>query len=434
MKTRMIRWFCLLLSLLLTVSFIGCQEPQTEDPADKDNSANEKPNDEKTDEEKPNDKDETDDKQDAANDGVFNAKDYDPKKNYELDKYADLVITDYVTLGKYKNLKLTINEETYTITDELLNNRINSVLAEHHPDAKLTNRAVDWKDVVVVDYTGKKDGVAFEGGTAKNQTIAVEKENGYIPGFVEGLVGAMPGTTIDVPMKFPDDYHAKDLAGQEVVFTFTVHYIIGNPQLTDEFVAEYTKGEFTTAEAYKADLRADMQQQAYDATVRSAFWGKVAENAAARKYPENSVMYYYSYYYGMYSYYAAMYGMNIEMYLQLMGSSIDELFQACCDVVKGDMVYYAVFAAEGYECTEEQYQKALELYTETNFEQLNQMMTEAGKEPYTYEGAKQYFDENEHDLLVLQALEEVAYNDLIEGCTIEIVPIKTDDSKTEGQQ
>ena len=81
MKTRMIRWFCLLLSLLLTVSFIGCQEPQTEDPADKDNSANEKPNDEKTDEEKPNDKDETDDKQDAANDGVFNAKDYDPKKN-----------------------------------------------------------------------------------------------------------------------------------------------------------------------------------------------------------------------------------------------------------------------------------------------------------------------------------------------------------------
>ncbi len=434
MKTAMIKCLSLILALILTVSLIGCQKPQTDTPGGKDDLGDEsgdKPTDDK---DEAGDKEPSDDKDDAANDGVFNAKDYDPKKNYEIAKYSELVITDYVTLGKYKNLKLTIQEETYTVTEELLNNRINSVLAEHHPDAKITNRVVAWKDVVVVDYVGKKDGVAFEGGTAKNQTIAVEEKNNYIPGFVEGLVGAMPGTTIDVPMKFPDNYHAADLAGKDVVFTFTVHYIIGNPQLTDEFVTEYTNGEFTTAEAYKADLKADMQQQAYDATLRSAFWNKIAENAAAQKYPEDSVMYYYSYYYGMYGYYASMYGLNIETYLQLMGSSIDDLFQACCDVVKGDMVYYAVFAAEGYECTEEQYQKALELYTETNMDDLNQLMEQAGKETYDYEGAKKYFDENEHERLVLQALEEIAYNDLIEGCTVEIIPIKTNSNQTEGQQ
>lgn len=430
MKKTVIKFLSLVLVVLMTVSLIGCELFNQPDSDDKQGGENNKPTQENTNDS--NENTQSGNKEDAANDGVFNAKDYDPKKNYDIDKYSELVITDYITLGKYKNLKLSIQEESYLITDELLTNRINSILAEHHPDAKITDRVVAWNDTVVVDYVGKKDGVAFEGGTAPNQTIAVEEKNGYIPGFVEGLVGLTPGVATDVAMKFPDDYHATDLAGQEVVFTFTVHYIVGNPQLTDAFVADYTEGEFTTAEAFKADLKADMQQQAYDMAVRMAFWSKVTENAAAKKHPENSVMYYYSYYYQMYSYYASMYGLNIETYLQLMGSSIDALFAACCDVVKGDMVYYAVFAAEGYECTDEQYQKALEAYTEENLDELNQLMASAGKEAYTYEGAKEYFHENEHEVLLLQALEEIAYNDLITGCTIEIIPAST--SGSTGQQ
>lgn len=426
MKTTMIKLLAILLALMMTFSMFACEK--AEDEKAPSNTPGSSEDDKKEEGNTPEDEKKPED------DGVFDYKDYDSKKDYQLPNYAELNINDYITLGKYKNFKLTIEEERYTITDELLNNRINAVLGEHHPDAKITDRAVTWGDVVVVDYVGKKDGVAFNGGSAQNQTIAVEKENGYIPGFVEGLIDAVPGTTIDVPMKFPDNYHAADLAGKDVVFTFTVHYIIGKPQLTDEFVTEYTKGEFTTAEDYKADLRADMQQQAYDACLRSAFWAKIAENAAAQKYPEDAVMYYYGYYYEMYSYYASAYGWPLDLYLQLQGITLADLFQACCDVVKGDMVYYAVFAAEGYEYTEEQYQKSLETYTEANIDKLNEIMEQAGKEPYDYEGAKAYFDENEHDLLVLQTLEDIAYNALIEGITVEIVPIKTEDNKTEGQQ
>jgi trigger factor len=418
MKSMIVQLSVLLLALLMTLSLAACQTPDNQNP----------------DIEAPggsDDKDNGNEKKDPATDGVFDINDFDPKKEYELVDYASLTITDYITLGRYKNLTLTIAEENITISDEMLNNRIETILFENHPDAKVKDRAIAWNDTVVVDYVGKKDGVAFDNGSASDVTVEVKEKNNYIPGFVEGLVGLVPGQTADVPMKFPDDYHAKDLAGQEVVFTFTVHYIIGHPELTDDFVTEYTEGEFTTAQAYKDDMKADMEQQAYDATVRMAFWRKITENAAVKKYPEDAVMYYYSYYYGMYSYYATQSGVPLELYLLYYNISLDSLFNACCGAVKEEMVYYAIFAAEGYEYTEEQYQRALELYTETNIEQLNEFMTSSGKDAYTYEEAKAYFDKEEHDLLVLQTLEEIAYNDLIEGYTIVIEPAKEDDNKTE---
>lgn len=404
MKTMTARLLTLLLALIMALSLVACKD--TGDQGDKGNT------------ETP--------EQDPSTDGVFDAKDFDPKKDYQLPNYRELLINDYVTLGKYKNLTLTLEEKEITITDEVLQNRIDTILYEKRE--KITDRPVAWHDIVVVDYVGKKDGVAFSGGSATNQTIEVEEKNGYIPGFVEGLIGAEIGVPKDAPMKFPDDYHAKDLAGQEVVFTFTVHSIESVPELTDEFVTEYTEGEFTTVETYRADLKEEMSQEAYDAALRMAFWQKITENAAAKKYPEDAVLYYYSYYYEMYSYYAASYGMTLDIFLMYNGLSIDSLFNACCGFVKEELVYYAVFAAENYQYTDEQYQHALDLYTEANIDRLNELMTSAGKEPYTPEGAKEYFDKEERETLILQTLEEIAYNDLIKDYTIVVNPAKKDET------
>lgn len=408
MKTFASRLLTLLLALLMVFSFAAC------------NKTGDQGNNEPTPEQNP------------ATDGVFNAKDFDPKKDYQLPNYREMTITDYVTLGKYKNLTLTLEEKDITITDEVLQNRINTILYEKRTE--VTDRPVAWHDIVVVDYVGKKDGVAFDGGSAKDVTIEVEEENTYIPGFVEGLIGAEIGVPKDASMKFPDDYHAKDLAGQEVVFTFTVHKIESVPQLTDEFVADYTEGEFATVETYRENLKAEMNQEAYNAALRMAFWAKITENAAAQKYPEDAVMYYYGYYYEMYSYYAAMYGMALDIFLMYyVGTSLDNLFNACCGIVKEELVYYAVFAAEGYEYTDEQYQEALDAYTEANIERLNEIMTSSGKEAYTYEGAREYFDKEERDTIILQTLEEIAYNDLVKDYTIVVNPAKKDET-TEGDK
>ena len=370
---------------------------------------------------------------DPATDGVFNIKDYNPEMDYQLPNYRELNITDYITLGKYKNLTLTLEEKDITITDEVLQNRIDTILYEKR--VEVTDRAVEWHDIVVVDYVGKKDGVAFSGGSATNQTIKVEEKNSYIPGFVEGLVGVELEVATDVPMKFPDDYDNTDLAGQDVVFTFTVHKIESVPTLTNEFVAEYTEGEFTEVEAFKTDLLADMNQEAYDAALRIAFWEKIAENAAVLKYPEDAVMYYYSYYYEMYNYYATKSGMSLDIFLMYyVGTSLEGIFTACCGFVKEELAYYAVFAAENYQYTDEQYQHALDLYTDSNMERLNELMTSAGKETYTYEGAREYFDVEERETIVLQTLEEIAYNDLVKDYTIVINPAKKDETTEDNKE
>jgi hypothetical protein len=90
--------------------------------------------------------------------------------------------------------------------------------------------------------------------------------------------------------------------------------------------------------------------------------------------------------------------------------------------------YYDAHLAD-YTYTDEQYQRALELYTDENLEKLNEMMTAANKETYTREGAMEYFDKEEKQTIVLQTLEEIAYNTLIEGYTIEVTP--AEDNKTE---
>ena len=412
MKTMTTRLLAVLLAVLMLLCAVGCKKPDDQQGENTNNNGNNQGT-----------------VVDPATDGVFNEKDYDPKKDYQLPDYSKLTITDYVALGRYKNLTLTVAEKDFLITDAMLEERIKTILKENHPDAEITDRAIAWNDTVVVDYVGKKEGVAFEGGAAEKQTIEVTEKNGYIPGFVDSLVGAMPGTTIDAPVKFQDDYHAKALAGKDVIFTFTIHYIVGNPQLTDDFVATYTEGKFTTAADYKADLKAQMQTDAYDLAVRMAFWSKISENAALKKDHEDAIMYYYGYYYDMYSYYAAYYGMTIDIYLMYMQISLNGIFEACRNIFKDEMVYYAVFAAENYTYTDEQYQRALELYTDENLEKLNEMMTAAGKEAYTREGAMEYFDKEEKQTIVLQTLEEIAYNTLIEGYTIEVTP--AEDNKTE---
>lgn len=111
-------------------------------------------------------------------------------------------------------------------------------------------------DLVNIDYTGKLDGVAFEGGTAQNQVVEVNQGTDYIDGFCEGIAGHSVGETFDVNVTFPENYGSADLAGKDVVFTMTLNSIY-DLTLTDEIAKK--KG-FDTLDAwvdsvYKEKLR-----------------------------------------------------------------------------------------------------------------------------------------------------------------------------------
>ncbi len=356
----------------------------------------------------------------TTDDTDVTVKDFDPKKEYLYYNYFAEDMTKYVQLGRYQGLTLTIDPKGAAVSEASVQTMIANTLAEHHPDAKITDRPVAMGDKIVMDYVGKLDGVAFAGGAAYNTTIDVQEKNGFIPGFVDGMVGLTPGVMAEVPVTFPEDYKQKDLAGKDVIFEMTVHYIVGDPKLTDDFVVEFTEGEMTTAEEYTASVRAELEAQAYDSLVRATLWTKIRENAAILDYPADAVMYFYSYYYAMYSQYAAMSGMAYDAFLALNGMSASSIFDYCKNtMVRADLVRHAIYQAGGYTCPDEDYQKMLDEYTEANYESLRASMIASGETEYTKEQAREYFDEHYGNELRDTCLDKIVTAALLESATIE---------------
>ena len=96
---------------------------------------------------------------------------------------------------------------------------------ENRPTKKVeTKREAKLGDVVLIDFTGRIDGKAFEGGAAQDHMLELGS-NSFIPGFEDGLVGAQVGETVDVKVTFPADYQAAHLAGKEAVFECPVKEI-----------------------------------------------------------------------------------------------------------------------------------------------------------------------------------------------------------------
>jgi trigger factor len=106
------------------------------------------------------------------------------------------------------------------------------------------DRPVQLGDTATLDYEGKIDGVAFEGGTAQGQETEILQER-FIPGFVDGIVGMKAGETKDVQAKFPDPYGNQELAGKDAVFTITVHDVKEPelPPLDDEFAKRVSQAQ-----------------------------------------------------------------------------------------------------------------------------------------------------------------------------------------------
>ena len=205
----------------------------------------------------------------------------------DLAKY-EYNYVDYVTLCDYTAIPVELAED-YEITDEDVEAYVKEIFDYYGPFyvADETKTVVAEGDIVNVDYVGKLDGVAFEGGSAPNQNIDVSGNcaaggyTSYIDGFTTGLLGAEVGTTVDCDVTFPENYGSADLAGKAVVFTFTVNSIqreIPFEEMNDaivqenfgaasleEFYATIREGLVSDSEYYKMqDGNQDIQQYLLD--------------------------------------------------------------------------------------------------------------------------------------------------------------------------
>jgi trigger factor len=174
-----------------------------------------------------------------------------------LEFTAETEILPKITLGDYKKLKTT-TEKVYVSAKEVdeVIDRMRTGMGEK----KVVKREAKNGDETIIDFIGKKDDVAFDGGTGNDYALTLGSKS-FIPGFEEAIIGHKPGETFDIELKFPDDYHVADLKGAPVVFTTTLKSIQETVPVVidDAFAAK--NGPFKTVAEMKADIKRELTEQ-----------------------------------------------------------------------------------------------------------------------------------------------------------------------------
>lgn len=232
--------------------------------------------------------------------------------------FYEINADDHVTLGEYKGIEVT--NSVQAVTDEEVENYINYLLAMSAQKQEVTDRdEVENGDIVNIDFEGKKDGTAFDGGTSEGYDLTIGSGS-FIEGFEEGLIGAKTGETRDLLLTFPEDYYSEDLAGEEVVFTVTVNGIYEQKavEFTDEFVASLAIENVATADEYRAYLKnmmVESNEESARQNVQIELLNTVTENANVKNVPEELVERFYQTNVSNMTYQAMTYGMDLDSFV-----------------------------------------------------------------------------------------------------------------------
>ncbi len=289
-------------------------------------------------------------------------------KGKDLVIIADVAVKPEVTLGDYKNL--TVEKPDATVSDEDVEKEIESMREQNARFVTVDDRQVKEKDMLLIDFNGKVDGVEFEGGKAENYSIIVGS-NTFIPGFEEQLVGMKLNEEKDLNVKFPEEYHAENLAGKDAVFTVKVNEIKEKelPELDDEFAKDVS--EFDTLEELKADAKAKLQKTKDDFADReleNKLIKMVAENATVDipdamidNQVENMVH--------DFEHQLRYQGLDLENYLKFTKSDIGSLKEQMRPDAKtrvlNSLVVEAISKAENIEAGEEDVEEEISKMAET---------------------------------------------------------------------
>ena len=262
--------------------------------------------------------------------------------------------TDAIKISNYKEVEVAEVAKPGEITDEDVESSIQATLEAQAEIKEVTDRPVESGDTVNIDFLGKINGEAFEGGSAEGYPLTIGSGT-FIEGFEDSIIGHKIGETFDWEGKFPEDYPQENLAGADVVFTITVNSISVEevPELTDELVKTLSEDSTTVAE-YKEEVKKDLEEQAqtnYDFTLQQNAWQAVLENTEVNEYPQEKVDEMVDSLIQQYKDAAEYYGMEYEDFVeQQMGYALED-FETEVDAVakenvKDELAVEAIAKAE----------------------------------------------------------------------------------------
>ncbi len=317
----------------------------------------------------------------AAKAGVVSSKDFNPD--------------DYVTVGDYEGLEVTVDVVNFTDADveTQFNDEVEyyveySDLFIYEPSDKTV---VEDGDIVNIDYVGKKDGVAFDGGTAQGHNLEIGSGS-FIDGFEAGLIGHEVGETTTLNLTFPEGYRNADLAGAAVTFDVTINSINTRkmPEVTDDLIAQMELG-FDTIDAYKEDIKTYLQESCDETNASerdAAVWEAVYAICDVKEPPQELV-----------DDLLATINQNAEMYAQYYGVSLEEFittymgqsmesYEAECqtsavDNAKQKLAIAAIAKKAGIELTDADVKAAAEAeYEDYGYETADELIASIGEGAY----------------------------------------------------
>lgn len=307
----------------------------------------------------------------------------------------DINTDEYVTLGEYTGLDVTV--DTYGFSDADVEEQMQAEFEYYveYMDAyeytALQKDTVENGDIVNLDYSGKKDGEAFDGGTAQGAHLEIGSGS-FIPGFEDGLVGHTVGESFDLPLTFPETYTNADLAGQEVVFEIKLNSIDERnmPQMTDEMIAGMGL-EYQTVDAYREGIREYLQStcdEQNENAKTAAIWTAVYEKCEVKDAPQELVEDVQARIEANAQAYADYYGLSLDDFIQQnMGLTREEYEQQALesaqDTAKEKLAVAALAKQAGITLSDEDVKEyAQKEYEEYGYTSVEEMYADVGSGPY----------------------------------------------------
>ncbi|HSN66564.1 MAG TPA: trigger factor [Fusibacter sp.] len=310
----------------------------------------------------------------------------------EVAPKSDLVFTAVVTVAPEFTLEgykgIEVEDVNAEVTDKMIDDEIEKT---RNMNARLVSvdRPIQNEDTAIIDYKGFVGDHQFEGGTAENQELVIGSGK-FIPGFEEQLIGAKIGDHVHVNVTFPEVYHSEELAGKDAVFHVSVNDIKFKelPAIDDEFAKDVS--EFETLEAYKANMKAELEVSAAD-SAKAARRDKVIDAVSElitvdipAKMIESEID-------GMikeFDQQLRYQGLSMDQYVQFTGGNIDALReQMRTDAlarVKTSLVIKKVMVQENIEVTEADVDAEIEKIAEMQKRDASEIRKLFEKDNYDY--------------------------------------------------
>ena len=281
---------------------------------------------------------------------------------------AEVAVKPEVTLGEYKGLEVAKTD--VEVSDEEVAAELEKEREKNARTISVEDRAVENGDMIMLDFEGFVNGVAFDGGKGENYPLTIGS-NAFIPGFEEQLVGAKIGEDVEVNVTFPEEYQAPELAGCAAVFKCKVNEIKVKelPELDDDFAQDVSK--FDTLDEYKEDVKAKLAANKADAAKRAkedAVIEKIIENAQM-DIPEAMIDTQARQLVDEFAQRIQAQGLSFEQYLQFTGMTLDTALEQmkpnAVKRIQSRLVLEAVVKAENIEVSEEDVKAEIAKMAET---------------------------------------------------------------------